>query len=339
MRTSVVFIGTIVGAAAFVPHAPLPARAFAPTTLSSTVNEPEVGDASADERAAGLDPARLAERRNAIAAKRAEETGGADGETAAVLGEDEAKASYGEIWSAEEPVAEATPEPEPVLKEPVVEAPVVEEPTAEDAPTMVAAVEETLPKADLSPRAAHVAAASPPTARTRPQWAGRFAGRADSSMVPPVARAPLLDGTHAGDGGFDPLGFAVDDARLFEYQKAEVAGASVGRSVRPSRARLPARALPDNAESSHLSTRTPSEPSSPLTRRRRRRHPVRPPAHRSAGQARPARDAGHRRLARGGEPPAAARPARLGRPRADRAQRRVAQLARAALRPHLLLRA
>ena len=41
-------------------------------------------------------------------------------------------------------------------------------------------------------------------------------------MVPFVARAPLLDGTHAGDGGFDPLGLAKTEGELYVQMEAEV---------------------------------------------------------------------------------------------------------------------
>ena len=58
--------------------------------------------------------------------------------------------------------------------------------------------------------------------RSSPSWAGKFAGKAQSSMVPVVPRAPLLDGLHAGDGGFDPLGISKTDGDLYVQMEAEV---------------------------------------------------------------------------------------------------------------------
>ena len=39
----------------------------------------------------------------------------------------------------------------------------------------------------------------------------------------PFAQCPaVLDGTMAGDVGFDPLCFSADEARLFNYREAEI---------------------------------------------------------------------------------------------------------------------
>ena len=43
-----------------------------------------------------------------------------------------------------------------------------------------------------------------------------------SKALPFLARPPALDGSMAGDVGFDPLGFASDEKALFNYREAEV---------------------------------------------------------------------------------------------------------------------
>lgn len=40
------------------------------------------------------------------------------------------------------------------------------------------------------------------------------------------ARPKILDGTHAGDCGFDPAGFCKDDELLYFYLESEVIGGS-----------------------------------------------------------------------------------------------------------------
>lgn len=41
-------------------------------------------------------------------------------------------------------------------------------------------------------------------------------------LFPQLARPPLLDGSHAGDLGFDPLGFADSQEKLYAYMESEV---------------------------------------------------------------------------------------------------------------------
>jgi len=43
-----------------------------------------------------------------------------------------------------------------------------------------------------------------------------------SKALPFVDRPEILDGTYAGDAGFDPLGFARNDQALFELREAEI---------------------------------------------------------------------------------------------------------------------
>lgn len=43
-----------------------------------------------------------------------------------------------------------------------------------------------------------------------------------SKALPFLERPALLDGTYAGDAGFDPLGFADNEEKLFQYREAEI---------------------------------------------------------------------------------------------------------------------
>ena len=61
--------------------------------------------------------------------------------------------------------------------------------------------------------------------RTKPLWnllcSGRFADETQSATLPFLKRPPKLDGTQAGDFGFDPLGF-TEDYDMFTMQEAEI---------------------------------------------------------------------------------------------------------------------
>ena len=101
---------------------------------------------------------------------------------------------------------------------------------AEEAPApALSNYEATLAaRAEKAAAAAPAAAAAAPAATSAlvtagPPGAGRFAGEKMSTFLPMlVERAPLLDGTHAGDAGFDPLGFSKTNEDLFVFQEAEV---------------------------------------------------------------------------------------------------------------------
>ena len=50
---------------------------------------------------------------------------------------------------------------------------------------------------------------------------GRYDGEENSVALPFLKRPPLLDGSHAGDFGFDPLGF-TENYDLYTMQEAEL---------------------------------------------------------------------------------------------------------------------
>jgi len=63
---------------------------------------------------------------------------------------------------------------------------------------------------------------------TTEAWSGndlmfkRYEGTNASVLFPSLARPPLLDGTHAGDYGFDPLGIAETNKELYDLMEAEI---------------------------------------------------------------------------------------------------------------------
>ena len=52
-----------------------------------------------------------------------------------------------------------------------------------------------------------------------------------SESLPFMKRPTALTGKYAGDVGFDPFGFAVDDATLFNYREAEIKHARLAMLV------------------------------------------------------------------------------------------------------------
>ena len=50
---------------------------------------------------------------------------------------------------------------------------------------------------------------------------GRYNDRENSIAIPFIKRPPALDGSHAGDYGFDPLGF-TEEYDLYTMQEAEI---------------------------------------------------------------------------------------------------------------------
>ena len=104
-----------------------------------------------------------------------------------------------------------------------------------DEPAEEAATPASAPSPTSAPAATAVSPAEPEPEvsafdaeakiRAEVQGVGRFAGTQNAQFLArftALPRAPHLDGSHAGDRGFDPLNYGADEAKLFGMMESEV---------------------------------------------------------------------------------------------------------------------
>lgn len=86
---------------------------------------------------------------------------------------------------------------------------------------MLRVMTEDAPPASTKQQEKAVSGVAPPPDGSQLRFK-RYKDLEYSPLFPSVRRSPFLDGTHAGDYGFDPLEFVKSDKDLFDMMEAEV---------------------------------------------------------------------------------------------------------------------